>query len=304
MRAMNSVRKGFTLIELLVVIAIIAILAAILFPVFAQAREKARAISCLSNIKQVNLGWQMYMQDYDEMWIFRPGHTPGGDTNCEWKYVCGDNTSTQDWQDVVQPYLKNYQIADCPSAPSQPDLAGKMTGGARNYGIGINVYINDVAWDSGTDRISSGMTHNCGIGADPPRRCANGQPCNYVCDGYTQAAVTKPAQTIIISDGGYFRITKDTTSAIISGESGFPCDNQVSTQHVDCGASPWLATTENSQSGGEWGPADRHTGTENIGFLDGHVKAMRPQAHFELWNGIWYRPDHDEVRPEDPSFPR
>src|SRR6476469_8467481 len=59
-------REGFTLIELLVVIAIIAILAAILFPVFAQAREKARAISCLSNTKQISLGFAMYNQDYDE----------------------------------------------------------------------------------------------------------------------------------------------------------------------------------------------------------------------------------------------
>src|SRR5438105_14926395 len=158
---------GFTLIELLVVIAIIAILAAILFPVFAQAREKARAISCLSNIKQINLGFQMYMQDYDEMWIYRPGHDVNG-SNCDWKYICGDNVPAQDWQDVVQPYIKNYGVFDCPSAPSN-DLTnpGIESHGNRNRNIGINEYLNDVAWDSGTDRISSGMTHNCGIGTGP-----------------------------------------------------------------------------------------------------------------------------------------
>ena len=69
-------RAGFTLIQLLVVIAIIAILAAILFPVFAQAREKARAISCLSNLKQTGLAWSMYTQDYDE--IIPPQHIGAG----------------------------------------------------------------------------------------------------------------------------------------------------------------------------------------------------------------------------------
>ncbi|HZP81820.1 MAG TPA: prepilin-type N-terminal cleavage/methylation domain-containing protein, partial [Chthonomonadaceae bacterium] len=66
---MHPQRKGFTLIELLVVIAIIAILAAILFPVFAQAREKARAATCLSNVKELGLAHQMYAQDYDEQLV-------------------------------------------------------------------------------------------------------------------------------------------------------------------------------------------------------------------------------------------
>jgi prepilin-type N-terminal cleavage/methylation domain-containing protein len=84
-------RRGFTLIELLVVIAIIAILAAILFPVFARAREKARQTSCLSNVKQLSLGMLMYTQDYDERlprcdcnsyhqgtcWAISPGHLLG-----------------------------------------------------------------------------------------------------------------------------------------------------------------------------------------------------------------------------------
>jgi len=95
-------RNGFTLIELLVVIAIIAILAAILFPVFAQAREKARAISCLSNLKQVGTGWMMYVQDYDET-------IPAG-----WEDPAKGGHGG--FHNVVQPYIKNYQIASCPSA--------------------------------------------------------------------------------------------------------------------------------------------------------------------------------------------
>src|SRR2546425_11510499 len=71
-------RRGFTLIELLVVIAIVAILAAFLFPVFAQARDKARAASCLSNLKQIGSAWMMYTQDYDELF---PVSKPGGDAN-------------------------------------------------------------------------------------------------------------------------------------------------------------------------------------------------------------------------------
>ena len=71
-------RSGFTLIELLVVIAIIAILAAILFPVFAQAREKARSVSCLSNLKQAGLAYTMYTQDYDEMTTPQQRNTPNG----------------------------------------------------------------------------------------------------------------------------------------------------------------------------------------------------------------------------------
>jgi prepilin-type N-terminal cleavage/methylation domain-containing protein/prepilin-type processing-associated H-X9-DG protein len=97
------VRKGFTLIELLVVIAIIAILAAILFPVFAQAREKARAISCVSNLKQIGLSWSMYTQDYDETVI--PYSTGGGSTS-----------SAFAWTYVLQPYIKNYQVYKCPDS--------------------------------------------------------------------------------------------------------------------------------------------------------------------------------------------
>jgi len=105
--------RGFTLIELLVVIAIIAILAAILFPVFAKAREKARQTSCLSNIKQISLGILQYAQDYDER-ISR----------------CGTLTPRSYWWSYVQPYLKNTQVLVCPSRSG-----GNFPGYAQNSTI-------------------------------------------------------------------------------------------------------------------------------------------------------------------------
>src|ERR1700710_1313325 len=97
--------RGFTLIELLVVIAIIAILAAILFPVFAQAREKARGISCLSNTKQIGLATQMYAQDYDEtleISLYAQSFTVSP-------------VVLVAWYDELFPYVKSAAVFQCPS---------------------------------------------------------------------------------------------------------------------------------------------------------------------------------------------
>jgi prepilin-type N-terminal cleavage/methylation domain-containing protein/prepilin-type processing-associated H-X9-DG protein len=104
---MLTVRKqGFTLIELLVVIAIIAILAAILFPIFAQAREKARATTCLSNLKQIGTGLTLYLQDYDEAYPLNRFDVHG--TSCQ--------PLGYTWKDAIQPYVKNYDVWVCPSS--------------------------------------------------------------------------------------------------------------------------------------------------------------------------------------------
>src|ERR1700751_5673294 len=99
MQVVSRSRRGFTLIELLVVIAIIAILAAILFPVFAQAREKARGISCLSNLKQTGLAFAMYVQDYDETTPLQVSPAPSPN----------DGTGNSYWYILLQPYVKNWQ---------------------------------------------------------------------------------------------------------------------------------------------------------------------------------------------------
>jgi prepilin-type N-terminal cleavage/methylation domain-containing protein/prepilin-type processing-associated H-X9-DG protein len=103
-------RTGFTLIELLVVIAIIAILAAILFPVFAQAREKARQTACLSNMKQVGLGLQLYSQDYDET---LPPRNDG-------VVNFADPGAAPNFLGSLLPYTKNNKIFACPSAEATP----------------------------------------------------------------------------------------------------------------------------------------------------------------------------------------
>ena len=110
-------RRGFTLIELLVVIAIIAILAAILFPVFAKAREKARQSSCSSNLKQLGVGLLQYVQDYDEML----------------PQVYKDSGATRYWWfNDVQAYIKNYQLMKCPS------MTGLYWGGSYGYALPMN----------------------------------------------------------------------------------------------------------------------------------------------------------------------
>ncbi len=256
---MQRSRSGFTLIELLVVIAIIAILAAILFPVFAQAREKARAISCLSNMKQIGTGLAMYVQDYDERYPIADYFDPG----------------QHEWPDVVYPYIKNGArgtngvgetvswgqggIFSCPSFPGGP---GSESG---NYGINTSISSDGTApWN---------QTYNVPTAA--------------------LAALQTPADTILVAEKG----KNDVGWGYIyfeSGEWAWTDYVMVNGQPTHNGPHYDLDQTgKNNPQGtprdcdypvagfnsGAWDgcgmfPRYRHTNTSNFIFCDGHAKAM------------------------------
>src|SRR5436190_7627101 len=131
-------RRGFTLIELLVVIAIIAVLAAILFPVFAQAREKARQTGCTSNLKQISLATMMYLQDYDEtypVWPWTPERQiprPDG-TIYQGKVV---------WPLLYMPYVKNQAVFQCPSDGAARNSVGSAWGKPFPMSYGTNLRLH------------------------------------------------------------------------------------------------------------------------------------------------------------------
>ncbi len=134
--------RAFTLIELLVVIAIIAILAAILFPVFGRARENARRTSCQSNLKQIGLGIMQYKQDFDERFPVEVVH------------ATSNPVGPYGWADAIQPYLKSVQLVQCPSDPTAPhpdpraDFRGPFVDGDRNY--------TDYSYNLGLSRANGG----------------------------------------------------------------------------------------------------------------------------------------------------
>ncbi|RYX83361.1 DUF1559 domain-containing protein [bacterium] len=220
----NLQRSAFTLIELLVVIAIIAILAAILFPVFARARENARRSSCQSNVKQILLGTLQYTQDYDEKYPI--AHSPS-------------------WYVTIQPYLKSEQIYRCPSDSDNSAAQGV------SYKVS---YIG--SYDALGD-------------ANQPR---------------SLASFESPANMVMFTDGGK---QADPTTGMVSVNS--PDKNGGLRILVDVKHG---GTTFDAAATGDtnWmGPNPRHLETVTVGFVDGHVKSLRPEKFYYLNSPMMYR---------------
>jgi len=228
--------RAFTLIELLVVIAIIAILAAILFPVFAQARDKARQATCLSNVKQLSLGINMYAQDYDETLPY--GYHYSSDGKVWWW-----------WQDDIHPYVKNNAIYTCPSAsPHAVETNGRPPGTVnpmvRDYiANAVKVGPDSGQWpptrtDTSTVRVGP-FTNNSGTGTS------------------TQglASIQDPAGTIMIFDG-----YRDVEIYDIN--------------ETDCWR-PVPQPPRDASHRWDGVVAKRHTDGFVAGYVDGHAKWMR-----------------------------
>jgi prepilin-type N-terminal cleavage/methylation domain-containing protein/prepilin-type processing-associated H-X9-DG protein len=280
-------RRGFTLIELLVVIAIIAILAAILFPVFAQAREKARATSCLSNVKQFGLGEAMYVQDYDETFPL----AWGVETNPP---PPGQYEDPSSWWNEIYPYIKNG---------SSGTAYGAGVGDVDERGQTSNKKGLYHCPSHSVDKISyatNGLIHGAGPGPNDGLGWSRNRP------SLTLAAIDKPADVVAISevntaydDGKAWNVPSD---FIAMEDFAGPPPDYDSTTHTACLVRSWAkglngyddytdATwwepgkgAQQCPGSGLWSckfPAFRHnrtglkSGFANMSFADGHAHAQR-----------------------------
>jgi prepilin-type N-terminal cleavage/methylation domain-containing protein/prepilin-type processing-associated H-X9-DG protein len=231
-------RPGFTLIELLVVIAIIAILAAILFPVFAQAREKARQTMCVSNMKQIGLGVQMYAQDYDEKMPFNYGYL----WDEKGKQIPG---TLLWWQDLVRPYVKNEQVYTCPSASPHTQESTWRPPGMPNPLI--------------RDYIANAAATAANRGYWPPGSKFEGRvgpfTNNWNNDSISLARIEDPSGTIAIVDG-------------------YRSDEIWAINQSDC----WKPTPQPPADASNRWPgfvAKRHNDGFTAAYVDGHARWMK-----------------------------
>jgi prepilin-type N-terminal cleavage/methylation domain-containing protein/prepilin-type processing-associated H-X9-DG protein len=247
MEVLSMKKTGFTLIELLVVIAIIAILAAILFPVFAQAREKARQTACLSNSKQLGTGVAMYLQDYDE--TFPIGSSAGG----------------YSWARQVHPYIKNAGVFSCSSAPPNPP-----TSMSQPYPFHPDI---DNGYVSGGKQIPAGPR-------SPGSYACNGNIMRWHNDRADNANQGGRALAEIADSAGTFVLAE--AAIIRSGSSN--TDPESWTGAVQERASDWFIQTPTGWDNNNYGWGDtsdwnrrhrmvpRHSGGLNVIYADGHAK--------------------------------
>lgn len=267
---MHRVRNAFTLIELLVVIAIIAILAAILFPVFAQARESARTSSCLSNTKQISLGVLQYVQDYDEhwpLWLYTDAAgnvvTSGpGTPDAPWGIWHNNHIG---WDKTTQPYIKNIQVFQCPSN----DIGDS---GQRTAGV--------------DDSAATGAVHYALNGHLSHRD--NGV-------GTNMSSVRFPAITIMLAESSRGSSTGETTADLQWMEWGYNGGHMHQLNGDGNLNSTWDANDNGNQvnalcktgSHSQWGQSDRlraHKGGANYAFVDGHSKWYQGDATCVVWS--------------------
>ncbi len=252
----NRKPAGFTLIELLVVVAIIALLAALLFPVFARARANAQRTSCANNLKQIGLGILQYAQDYDETMVANRynNNTCGGQTGSAADTGCGNYK----WMDAIYPYVKSEQIFKCPSVSSKvavynykacQNLAScPSTDQYGTYALNI-AYANPASNDARQPPVS----YNWG---------ANGMVDRKV------AELDTPSTTFLAADSS----AGNSTDAIYAIHFD-PISSIASGYFAD-----FYSITNGTQKG--FGPSVNsfyhviHLETTNILFADGHVKAM------------------------------
>ena len=243
-------RKGFTLIELLVVIAIIAILAAILFPVFQKVRENARKASCQSNLKQIGLAATQYIQDYDEQMV--PGWM-GDPFN-------SDNTGLRyKWMDMIYPYVKSTGVFKC------PDDSGNLTIGSTG-----NYVLAPVGTTPG-GTVPAGQTYNQNFGSYQLNSTGFNEgdvtlrgPGNSI----PNSSLQSPASTIWITDGdGGYTTTSDVNTNLKILTRG-------SYKGVGWNVGPNVADGHLALT--------RHGAPDlcNTLFCDGHVKSMRADAMY------------------------